>query len=46
MIRHQVAAASGRCFTAIDMLANLFGSLIIFLDQPFKIGDWIRSQDC
>jgi MscS family membrane protein len=32
-------------FAAKDMLANLFGSLIIFLDRPFKIGDWIRSPD-
>lgn len=32
-------------FAAKDMLANLFGSLIIFLDRPFKIGEWIRSPD-
>lgn len=32
-------------FAAKDMLANLFGSLIIFMDRPFKIGDWIRSPD-
>ncbi len=32
-------------FAAKDMLANLFGSLIIFLDRPFQIGDWIRSPD-
>lgn len=32
-------------FAAKDMLANVFGSLIIFLDRPFKIGDWIRSPD-
>lgn len=32
-------------FAAKDMLANLFGSLIIFLDRPFKIGDAIRSPD-
>lgn len=32
-------------FAAKDMLANLFGSLIIFLDRPFKIGDVIRSPD-
>ena len=32
-------------FAAKDMLANLFGSMIVFLDRPFKIGDWIRSPD-
>ncbi|MBZ0106054.1 MAG: mechanosensitive ion channel family protein [Sulfuricella denitrificans] len=32
-------------FAAKDMLANVFGSLIIFLDRPFQIGDWIRSPD-
>jgi MscS family membrane protein len=26
---------------AQDMLKNIFGSLMIFLDRPFKIGDWI-----
>jgi MscS family membrane protein len=26
---------------AKDTLANLFGSLSIFVDNPFKIGDWI-----
>jgi MscS family membrane protein len=24
-----------------DMLQNLFGSLMIFVDRPFQIGDWI-----
>ncbi|HBC87228.1 MAG TPA: mechanosensitive ion channel protein MscS [Lentisphaeria bacterium] len=32
-------------FAAKDLLANLFGSMMIFLDRPFKIGDWIRSPD-
>ena len=32
-------------FAAKDMLANFFGGLIIYLDGPFKIGDWIRSPD-
>lgn len=32
-------------FAAKDMLANFFGGLIIYLDRPFKIGDWIRSND-
>ena len=32
-------------FAAKDLLANLFGSLVIYLDKPFKVGDWIRSPD-
>lgn len=24
-----------------DTLANLFGSLVVFLDRPFQLGDWI-----
>ena len=27
---------------AQDMLKNLFGSLTIFLDRPFQIGDWVN----
>jgi MscS family membrane protein len=30
---------------AKDTAANLFGSLVIFSDRPFKIGDWIRTPD-
>lgn len=30
---------------AKDMIANLFGGLMIFLDRPFVIGDRIRSHD-
>lgn len=30
---------------AKDLLANFFGSIIIYLDRPFKVGDWIRSPD-
>lgn len=30
---------------ARDTLANFFGSLTIFLDRPFKIGDWIKTGD-
>jgi MscS family membrane protein len=29
-------------FAAKDMLANFFGVLVIFLDKPFQIGDWIE----
>lgn len=27
---------------AKDTLANMFGSLTIFLDRPFQIGDWVK----
>lgn len=30
---------------AKDMLANIFGGLIILLDKPFVIGDWIQAGD-
>lgn len=32
-------------FAAKDLLANFFGGLMIYLDRPFKIGDWIKSPD-
>lgn len=32
-------------FAAKDLLANFFGGLIIYLDRPFIVGDWIRSND-
>lgn len=28
-----------------DLLANFFGGLMLYLDRPFKVGDWIRSND-
>jgi MscS family membrane protein len=28
---------------ARETLANFFGSITIFLDRPFKIGDWIKT---
>ncbi|MEA2051073.1 MAG: mechanosensitive ion channel family protein [Campylobacterota bacterium] len=28
---------------AKDTAANLFGSLVIFTDKPFKVGDWIKT---
>ena len=31
-------------FAAKDALANVFGSLIIILDKPFQIGDWIMAN--
>ena len=30
---------------AKDTASNLFGSLVIFSDRPFKIGDWIMTPD-
>jgi len=32
-------------FAAKDLLSNFFGGLTIYLDQPFRVGDWIRSPD-
>lgn len=32
-------------FAAKDMLSNFFGGLMLYLDRPFKIGEWIRSAD-
>jgi len=28
---------------AKDTAANLFGSLVIFIDKPFRVGDWIKT---
>ncbi|MDP8208193.1 MAG: mechanosensitive ion channel family protein [Candidatus Electryonea clarkiae] len=28
-----------------DTLANLFGSMVIFIDRPFHIGDWIEMGE-
>lgn len=28
---------------AKDTAANLFGSLVIFTDKPFRVGDWIKT---
>lgn len=32
-------------FAARDLLANFFGGLMVFLDRPFAVGDWIRSPE-
>ena len=32
-------------FAAKDLLANLFGGLTIYMDKPFKVGDWIRCEE-
>lgn len=29
---------------ARDTLANFFGSITIFLDKPFQIGDWVKTN--
>ncbi len=30
---------------AKDTLSNIFGSIMIILDRPFRIGDWIKAGD-
>ena len=30
---------------AKDLLANFFGGLMLYLDRPIAVGDWIRSPD-
>ncbi|MBR2140813.1 MAG: mechanosensitive ion channel family protein [Rickettsiales bacterium] len=30
---------------AKEMLSNVFGGLMIYLDKPFSVGDWISSPD-
>lgn len=30
---------------AKEMLSNIFGGLMIYLDKPFAVGDWISSPD-
>lgn len=32
-------------FAAKEMLTNIFGGLMIYLDKPFAVGDWIASPD-
>ncbi|MGD8416379.1 MAG: mechanosensitive ion channel family protein [Pseudomonadales bacterium] len=32
-------------FAARDLLANFFGAIMVYLDRPFSVGDWIRSPD-
>lgn len=35
----------GVALAAKDSLANFFGGMMIFIDRPFQVGDWIRSPD-
>jgi MscS family membrane protein len=41
------ASLGGLAFTlaARDTVANLFGSVSIFADRPFQIGDWVKISD-
>ena len=32
-------------FAAKDLLANFFGGLMVYMDRPFCVGDWVRSPD-
>lgn len=32
-------------FAARDLLANFFGGLMLYLDRPFAVGDWVCSPD-
>ena len=32
-------------FAAQDTIKNLFGSLTIFMDRPFQVGDWIVAEN-
>lgn len=32
-------------FAARDLLANFFGGLMVYMDRPFNVGDWVRSPD-
>ncbi len=32
-------------FAARDLLANFFGGMMVYLDRPFSVGDWVRSPD-
>ncbi len=39
------ALGIGVGLAARDLLASFFGGLMIYLDRPFAVGDWIRSPD-
>jgi MscS family membrane protein len=32
-------------FASKDTVANFFGSIVIFVDRPFQVGDWIEVGD-
>ncbi|QCU90206.1 mechanosensitive ion channel family protein [Thiomicrorhabdus sediminis] len=32
-------------FAAKDLLGNVFGGMMLYMDKPFTVGEWIRSPD-
>ncbi|MCB1134703.1 MAG: mechanosensitive ion channel family protein [Chlamydiia bacterium] len=38
-------AALGISWAAKDVVANFFGGLMIFINRPFTVGDWIKSTN-
>lgn len=32
-------------FASKDLIANYFGTMVIFFDRPFDVGDWISSSE-
>lgn len=42
-----VGSVSGAAlaFASKDLVSNWFGGVMLYLDKPFKVGDWIRSPD-
>lgn len=36
---------AGIAFASKDLLTNFFGGLVVYMDKPFKVGNWIRSPD-
>lgn len=32
-------------FASKDTIANFFGSLVVFVDRPFQVGDWVEIGD-
>lgn len=32
-------------FAARDVIANFFGGMVVHLDKPFVVGDWVRSPE-
>jgi MscS family membrane protein len=32
-------------FAGTNVIANFFGGLMVYVNRPFKVGDWIRSPD-
>ena len=32
-------------FAGTNVIANFFGGLMVYINRPFKVGDWIKSPD-